>query len=78
MKKGIVETHNSHREGGSKRNPYKCDGENNSRDDELSLVLNAKDKKTKKPALTKSQKDFAKKLGKALSKKDPPDCIGLE
>jgi hypothetical protein len=70
MKKDeIVETHKSYKEGGSRRNPYKCDGENNSRDDELSLIFNAKNKKTKKPVLTKSQKDFAKKLSKALDKK---------
>lgn len=39
-------------------------------DPTLSLLLNVKDKKTKKPLLTKSQKDFAKKLDKALKEKD--------
>lgn len=112
-KRGIIETHNPYRDGGSPRNPFKRDGEisnreifykhkpllaslnrpliltksqkkfkkklrrviNHRKDSTLSLLLNAKDKKTKKPIFSKSERSTLKKIGKGLDEKDTSEEI---
>jgi len=67
-KKGLIETHNPYRVGGSSRNPYKCDGEVSNRH----ILYEHKPALTSlnRPlTLTESQKKFKKKLKSVLANK---------